>query len=322
MIVVCGFLLKTEKRRRKVAYGIISKVKGLIHLSSSFFEMETGSCFFCRSITTSLRLKQVSSSSISLSLRQTCNLIAVSPPPSSFGSVCFNTHNHALCYSVPYLDTYHFVRCNSSSTKPAKPSRQIRRGGGSGRKVGVSSKPNIAKTSSITTGDRGARSTESNVKSVELEVAGNGRQTQDVANLKTHEEMKKEIDMGGLYQNGDPLGKKDLGKSVVKWLSQGMRAMATEFASAEAEGEFSDLRQRMGPGLAFVIQAQPYLSAIPMPLGLETICLKVCTHYPTLFDHFQRELRDVLQELQKKSLVDNWRDTSSWKLLKELANSG
>lgn len=97
--------------------------------------------------------------------------------------------------------------------------------------------------------------------------------------------------------------------------------MASDFALAEVQGEFGEVRGRMGPGLTFLIQAQPYLTAIPMPLGLEAVCLKACTHYPTLFDHFQRELRDVLHDLQSKSLVENWQDTESWKLLKELANS-
>lgn len=124
-----------------------------------------------------------------------------------------------------------------------------------------------------------------------------------------------------LYQNGDPLGRRDLGKAVVKWIGQGMKAMATEFGAAELQGEFTELRQRMGPGLTFVIQAQPYLNAIPMPSGLESVCLKACTHYPTLFDHFQRELRDVLQQLQRTSVVEDWQKTESWKLLKELAKS-
>ena len=125
--------------------------------------------------------------------------------------------------------------------------------------------------------------------------------------------------------NGDPLGRRDLGKSVVRWISQGMRAMATDFASAEvgsSEGsDFSELQQRMAPGLTFVIQSQPYLNAVPMPPGLEAVCLKVCTHYPTLFDHFQRELRDVLQDLHRQSLISSWCETRSWRLLKELANS-
>lgn len=127
-------------------------------------------------------------------------------------------------------------------------------------------------------------------------------------------------------KNGDPLGRRDLGKGVVKWISQGMKAMALDFVTAEMEMEeesdFAELKQRMGPGLTFVIQAQPYLNAVPMPLGLEAVCLKACTHYPTLFDHFQRELRDLLQQLHNKSLIPDWRQTQSWMLLKELANSG
>nr|DAD25057.1 TPA_asm: hypothetical protein HUJ06_026521 [Nelumbo nucifera] len=139
---------------------------------------------------------------------------------------------------------------------------------------------------------------------------------------KTHEDKEAKVSVRTLYQNGDPLGRRDLGKCVVKWISQGMRTMASEFASAEVQGEFSEVRQRMGPGLTFVIQAQPYLNAIPMPIGAEALCLKACTHYPTLFDHFQRELRDVLQGLQRNSQIESdWRETESWKLLKELANS-
>ncbi|XWS57985.1 hypothetical protein CRYUN_Cryun09bG0220300 [Craigia yunnanensis] len=143
--------------------------------------------------------------------------------------------------------------------------------------------------------------------------------------LKKQKQQKikktKALNVKTLYQNGDPLGRRDIGKRVVRWISEGMKAMASAFVSAELQGEFFELRQRMGPGLTFVIQAQPYLNAIPIPLGLEAICLKACTHYPTLFDHFQRELRNVLQELQQKSVVEDWRETDSWKLLKELANS-
>lgn len=130
------------------------------------------------------------------------------------------------------------------------------------------------------------------------------------------------ISVRSLTQNGDPLGRKDLGKCVVKWISLGMKAMAIDFGEAELQGEFGEVRQRMGPGLTFVIQAQPYLSGVPMPSGLESVCLKACTHYPTLFDHFQRELRDVVKELQGKGLVDDWQKTESWMLLKELAKSG
>lgn len=133
---------------------------------------------------------------------------------------------------------------------------------------------------------------------------------------------KAGVDVRSMYQNGDPLGRRDLGKPVVKWISQGMKAMASDFANAEIQGDFSELQQNMGPGLTFVIQSQPYLNAIPMPLGVEAVCFKACTHYPTLFDHFQRELRDLLQDLHSKSLLPTWSQTQSWKLLKNLATSG
>ncbi|OAY80253.1 DNA-binding protein SMUBP-2 [Ananas comosus] len=136
------------------------------------------------------------------------------------------------------------------------------------------------------------------------------------------------ISVGAVYQNGDPLGRRELGKCVVRWISQGMRSMASDFASAELQGEFSELRQRLGVGhgasiggLGFVIRAQPYLYAVPMPKGLEALCFKACTHYPTLFDHFQRELRDVLQDLQRQAVITDWRATQSWMLLKDFANS-
>ncbi|XP_015869738.3 uncharacterized protein LOC107407034 isoform X1 [Ziziphus jujuba] len=128
------------------------------------------------------------------------------------------------------------------------------------------------------------------------------------------DDKNKNYNNNNNHNNGDPLGRRYLGKSVVRWISQGMRAMAFDFTSAELS---EDLRQRMAPGLSFVIHAQPYLNAVPMPLGLETMCLKASTHYPTLFDHFQRELRHLLLQLHP----NNWRQTDSWRLLKELANS-
>ncbi|KAJ4768014.1 P-loop containing nucleoside triphosphate hydrolases superfamily protein [Rhynchospora pubera] len=147
-----------------------------------------------------------------------------------------------------------------------------------------------------------------------------------------------------VYQNGDPLGKKELGKCVVRWISLGMGSMAADFASAELKGEFDELRLRLGmeptpngngnsggnrtgvasvsmEDLTFVIHAQRYLNAVPMPKGLEAICFKACTHYPTLFDHFQRELRTVLLDLQEKSVITDWKSTQSWKLLKKFAKS-
>nr|XP_007145941.1 hypothetical protein PHAVU_007G280900g [Phaseolus vulgaris]ESW17935.1 hypothetical protein PHAVU_007G280900g [Phaseolus vulgaris] len=123
-----------------------------------------------------------------------------------------------------------------------------------------------------------------------------------------------------VHHNGDPIGKKDLGKCVMRWIRDSMRAMASDLAAAEILGEM-ELWELMGPGLTFIMQAQPYLNAVPMPIGLEGVCLKACTHYPTLFDHFQRELRAVLQDLQNDNPIQDWRDTKSWKLLKQLANS-
>lgn len=147
--------------------------------------------------------------------------------------------------------------------------------------------------------------------------------TPKIAKNKPQEHQSNKVfDVRAMSQNGDPLGRRDLGKPVVKWISQGMKAMASDFATAEIQGEFSEVEQKMGPGLTFVIQSQPYLNAIPMPVGVEAVCFKACTHYPTLFDHFQRELRDALQKLQSESLVPTWSQTQSWKLLKKLATSG
>ncbi|CAH1441298.1 unnamed protein product [Lactuca virosa] len=40
------------------------------------------------------------------------------------------------------------------------------------------------------------------------------------------------VNLRSLSQNGDPLGRKDLGKSMVKWISQGMKAMTIDFGEA------------------------------------------------------------------------------------------
>ncbi|CAN6217033.1 unnamed protein product [Urochloa humidicola] len=100
-----------------------------------------------------------------------------------------------------------------------------------------------------------------------------------------------------LYQSGDPLGRKELGGHVVQWLKQGMHLMASKFASSEIQDDGTALSLDGGSSdghIGFVMQAQPYLSATPMPKGQESLCFKASTHYPTLFDNFQRELRDVL----------------------------
>lgn len=183
-----------------------------------------------------------------------------------------------------------FIRCSDTSSAPAE----------------TSSKSNVISTR----------------RSVEAPKIKSPKLGKNKIQLKVKDQKNKVVDVRTMYQNGDPLGRRDLGKPVVKWVSQGMKAMASDFATAEIQGEFSEVQQKMGPGLTFVIQSQPYLNAIPMPVGVEAVCFKACTHYPTLFDHFQRELRDVLQDLQSKSLVASWTQTQSWKLLKKLATSG
>ncbi len=97
---------------------------------------------------------------------------------------------------------------------------------------------------------------------------------------------------------GDPLGRKVLGRGVVKWMMQGMRAMANEVASALERGDSKGAQELMGTGHNLVMIAQPYLAANPIPQGLESICQKASMHYPTVFDHFQRELRLSMQLLQ------------------------
>ncbi|PVH35011.1 hypothetical protein PAHAL_7G085100 [Panicum hallii] len=128
-----------------------------------------------------------------------------------------------------------------------------------------------------------------------------------------------------LYQIGDPLGRKELGLHVVQWIKQGMHLMASKFAFSEMQDDGAALLSLDGElsdgHMGFVMQAQPYLSATPMPKGQESLCLKASTHYPTLFDNFQRELRDVLLQQQNEGLITDWRSTQSWMLLKELAKS-
>ncbi|CAM6100030.1 unnamed protein product [Calypogeia fissa] len=124
------------------------------------------------------------------------------------------------------------------------------------------------------------------------------------------------------WQSGDPLGKKVLGKAVVKWISTGLEQLATEIAQAEQRGEFEEIAEKMSQsGLAFVALAQPYIAEIPMPLHMEVMCLKASTHYPTLFDHFQRQLQEALQGLQSEGLLENWQQSKAWKLLKKHAKS-
>lgn len=126
------------------------------------------------------------------------------------------------------------------------------------------------------------------------------------------------------YESGDPLGRKELGRCVMQWLKLGMCSMASTFASTEVQNDGAAFSLDGGSSegsLEFMILAQPYLAATPMPKGHEALCLKASTHYPTLFDHFQRELREVLLKHQNQGLISDWRSTESWMLLKKLAKS-
>ncbi|KAH7571551.1 hypothetical protein ACOSQ2_014396 [Xanthoceras sorbifolium] len=274
--------------------------------------MEIASCAFCGSRTIPTTTK-----TLAFNVRRSNVLNAPLQFSfcSSFPSVCF------------------FVKHNSSSLSQSTPIQQnpfvckiSGSGGGTGTKSSTSTttkKKPRKRSSTIVTKSR-IQQTKTSATSISTNAnASTPVNKSGTEKQKQQQQLKKikAVNVRALHQNGDPLGRKDLGTSVVRWICQGMRAMAVNFASAEVQGEFSELSQRMGPGLTFVIQAQPYLNAVPMPLGLEAICLKACTHYPTLFDHFQRELRDVLQELQQKSVVQDWQETQSWKLLKELAHS-
>ncbi|VAI16660.1 unnamed protein product [Triticum turgidum subsp. durum] len=103
-----------------------------------------------------------------------------------------------------------------------------------------------------------------------------------------------------------------------------MCSMASTFASTEVQNDGAAFSLDGGSSegtLEFMILAQPYLAATPMPKGHEALCLKASTHYPTLFDHFQRELREVLLKHQNQGLISDWRSTESWMLLKKSAKS-
>lgn len=143
---------------------------------------------------------------------------------------------------------------------------------------------------------------------------------QGVLSPPSEEELSTRM-VNNLYQSGDPLGRKELGQRVVQWLKQGMHLMASKFASSD-QSETQDNDPLCFHGhMGFVMQAQAYLSATAMPRGQEALCLKASTHYPTLFDNFQRELRDVLLQQQEEGLVTDWRSTRSWMLMKEMARS-
>ncbi|EOY10297.1 P-loop containing nucleoside triphosphate hydrolases superfamily protein isoform 3 [Theobroma cacao] len=277
--------------------------------------MEKASCLFCGSIpstTTRTLALSVQRSSFSSSLP-----LSFSSSSSPVKSICLFV-GHKYNYPSTKFQSKQLV-CNGSSSS-SRSSRKFT----TATKKKPRSKSNVASKPKISENDNDGISSKSTSKP-SSSCSSTKIIVEELGLLKNQKQEKvkktKAVNVRTLYQNGDPLGRRDLGKRVIRWISEGMKAMASDFVTAELQGEFLELRQRMGPGLTFVIQAQPYLNAIPIPLGLEAICLKACTHYPTLFDHFQRELRNILQELQQNSVVEDWRETESWKLLKELANS-
>ncbi|KAL6633700.1 hypothetical protein ACP70R_026371 [Stipagrostis hirtigluma subsp. patula] len=214
-----------------------------------------------------------------------------------------------------------FVVAASASSSSSSPSRSRPPGSSSLRQRRVRTAPSLpSKQAARPAGSSGGTASWSRRRRRKVEEEQGG----GVGGECVPSTEEASISVATLYQNGDPLGRKELGRCVVEWLRQGMRSMASKFAAAELQGDAAALALEWGSAegrLRFAIQAQPYLSAIPMPQGLEALCLKACTHYPTLFDHFQRELRDVLVGYQNKGLIPDWRSTQSWKILKEMATS-
>eukprot|EP00252_Welwitschia_mirabilis_P002936 TRINITY_DN1293_c0_g1_i1.p1 TRINITY_DN1293_c0_g1~~TRINITY_DN1293_c0_g1_i1.p1 ORF type:complete len:960 (+),score=170.76 TRINITY_DN1293_c0_g1_i1:395-2881(+) len=97
--------------------------------------------------------------------------------------------------------------------------------------------------------------------------------------------------------------------------------MAEAFCYAEEHGEFTEFEEGAWTGIKFVIEAQHYLASNPMPRGVEAACLRASTHYWTLFDHFRRELSNRLRGLQGKNVVADWKETKSWRLLRQITKS-
>uniref|UniRef100_A0A0C9RMN5 TSA: Wollemia nobilis Ref_Wollemi_Transcript_10509_3085 transcribed RNA sequence n=1 Tax=Wollemia nobilis TaxID=56998 RepID=A0A0C9RMN5_9CONI len=183
----------------------------------------------------------------------------------------------------------------------------------------------LASSVSKTAGDRRKLQKRRKKKSFPSSDRDGGSRKNDKEALTKNESSRRKLVLeveASTKESGDPLGRKELSKYVVQWISQGMAAMAAEFCKSEEQGEVGELTQKMGYGIAFVMQAQPFLAANPMPKGLESLCLKASTHYPTLFDHFQRELREGLQQLEKKFVVLDWKETESWRAMKQLTKSG
>jgi hypothetical protein len=118
-----------------------------------------------------------------------------------------------------------------------------------------------------------------------------------LASLKTRNGAPQGQARGGVKNKqqtnvGDPRGKRQLGKAVMAWLSEGMSKM-----SADLLDESSDLQARIrAPGFSLLKAAQPYLEKNAKPVGEESSCQVAAAHFSTLWDHLQREVRVVLEK--------------------------
>eukprot|EP00232_Nephroselmis_pyriformis_P019485 CAMPEP_0182877276 /NCGR_PEP_ID=MMETSP0034_2-20130328/14654_1 /TAXON_ID=156128 /ORGANISM="Nephroselmis pyriformis, Strain CCMP717" /LENGTH=403 /DNA_ID=CAMNT_0025010109 /DNA_START=117 /DNA_END=1325 /DNA_ORIENTATION=+ len=92
---------------------------------------------------------------------------------------------------------------------------------------------------------------------------------------------------------GNPLGKRVLGAPASAWLRAGCAAYARAFVAAAGTIE-------VGPGYSLVGAMQEHLDASPVPEGAEKSCKKGRTHYPTLWDLMQREVREVLIKAEEE----------------------
>eukprot|EP00850_Spirogloea_muscicola_P021566 SM000254S08792 [mRNA] locus=s254:115750:121317:+ [translate_table: standard] len=118
---------------------------------------------------------------------------------------------------------------------------------------------------------------------------------------------------------GDPLGRKSLGKAAVKWLSQGLGAFAAELIAAEQRG--LRLVEVHGSSAQLMAAVQSFLAKQPMPPGAEAKCQIAAAHFPTVWDHLQRELQWALQALEAKGHLSTWKGSQAWRLVKGLGKS-
>lgn len=127
-----------------------------------------------------------------------------------------------------------------------------------------------------------------------------------LANLTTRNNASN--GKGELQPNaGDPRGKRQVGKNVVAWLSRGMSQMAADLLDKS-----SSLQARVRePNFSLVLAAQPYLWKNSQPMGDEAKCQVAAVHLPTLWDHLQREVRNILSKEGSPEKNEAWRKVKS-----------